>query len=224
MSRRGFSLVEALLALALTAMLAVMASSFLSNLSRAKRDSQAAALELRSIGTFLDRLEDDLATSLAGGDGLGAGIVGGSDRLVVLSRGVGIPTDPALGEKASREQLSDLRGTEFVFDGAGGILGRRWIGASGGGPSLPVAQGVGALRFRYFDGTAWASSFDSSKSGGLPVAIEVSVWTAGSGAAAQAAKDVESGEIGARMPAPDRWRLITVPDGPVAGWKEGAAS
>lgn len=224
MSRRGFSLVEALLALALMVMLTVLASSFLWALTKSKRAAQSTAVELRSIGTFLDRLEDDLAASIAGGEGLGAGIVGGRDRLLVLSRGVGIPTDPEQGEKASREQLSDLRGTEFAFDGAGNILGRRWIGAGGGGEAQPVAEGVGSLRFRYFDGTQWTSDFDSSKTGGLPVAIEVAVWSAGSGLAARAAGEVEAGEIGATMPAPDRWRLITVPDGPVAGWKEGASS
>lgn len=222
MRRPGFSLVEALLALALMVVLTVLASSFLWTLTASKRAAQATAVELRSIGTFMDRLEDDLAACIAGGEGLGAGIVGGRDRLLVLSRGVGIPTDPQQGEKASRQQLSDLRGTEFAFDGAGAILGRRWIGAAGGGQAQPVAEGVGALRFRYFDGTSWTSSFNSSGTGGLPVAIEVSVWRAG--VAAQAATDVEAGEIGASMPAPDRWRLITVPDGPVAGWKEGASS
>ena len=83
-----------------------------------------------------------------------------------------------------------------------------------------VATGVAALRFRFFDGEGWSDSFDSSKSGTLPVAIEVGVWSASGGAAStgEVGKD-----IGAVMRAPDRWRLITVPDGPVAGWKEGAS-
>ena len=65
MSRRGFSLVEALLALALMVMLTVLASSFLWALTKSKRAAQSTAVELRSIGTFLDRLEDDLAASIA---------------------------------------------------------------------------------------------------------------------------------------------------------------
>jgi hypothetical protein len=210
---------EALLALALTLMLAGMVSSFLYTLSRSKKLAQDAAVELRSVGTFFDRLEDDLAACIAGGDGLGAGVVGAGDRLAVLSRGVGIPTDPALGEKAAREQLSDLRGTEFAFDGSASVLGRRWIGAGGpSGQALAVASGVAAVRFRYYDGKSWSDTFDSSKSGGLPVAIEVGVWVA-SGGPAVAAEDTLG--VGAPMRAPDRWRVITVPDGPVSGWKEG---
>lgn len=238
MRRRGFTLVEALLALALTAMLAAMVSSFLWSLSKSKQIAMADGARQRSLGLFMDRLEDDLATSIAGDDAIGAGIAGRADRLVILSRGVGIPTDPTLGEQAAKEQLSDLRGTEWAFAGAT-IVGRRWIGATPSGTLEPVAEGIAGVRFRYFDGKTWAGTYDSKARNALPVAVEVAVWDArggpmsADGSSAKVAPeepamaefgglDVGSAGAGVTLRAPDSWRLITIPDGPAAGWKEGA--
>jgi type II secretory pathway pseudopilin PulG len=218
--RRAFTLIEALLALALTTMVAVLAFSFLSTLAASKKLSARAADEQRSVGLFLDRLEDDLTAAVAADPAAGAGIVGSSSSLQVLSRGVGIPTDPALGEQAAREQLSDLRGTRFNLSGEQ-IMGARWVGPTAGSSASaePIAGGNGAgvagLRFRYFDGSAWSDAFDSAKSNALPVAIEVGVWYASAGPAL-----LDPDSPGLR--APDRWRLITIPDAPAVGWKEGA--
>ena len=217
--RRAFTLIEALLALALTTMVAVLAFSFLSTLAASKKLATRAADEQRSVGLFLDRLEDDLAAAVAADPAAGAGIVGSSSSLQVLSRGVGIPTDPALGEQAAREQLSDLRGTRFSLSGSQ-ILGARWVGPTAGAAaaSEPIvgasdsSVGVASLRFRYFDGETWSDAFDSAKANALPVAIEVGVWYASAGPAPITPDAPE-------LRAPDRWRLITIPDAPAVGWK-----
>ena len=217
-TRRGFTLLESLLALALTAMVSVLAFSFLSTLAASKKLASRAADEQRSVGLFLDRLEDDLAAAVAADPAAGAGIVGSSSSLQVLSRGVGIPTDPTLGEQAAREQLSDLRGTRFALSGQQ-IVGARWVGPTAGAASgnepITGEAGVAGLRFRYFDGESWADSFDSAKANALPVAIEVGVWYASAGPAL-----LDPDSPGSR--APDRWRLITIPDAPAVGWKAGA--
>lgn len=248
MSRRGFTIVEAMLALLLTGMLAAMVSSFLWTVSRSKNAAEVDGAEQRALGMFMDRLEDDLTACIAGDETLGAGIAGGATKLAVLSRGVGVPTDPGLGEQAARDQLSDLRGTEFALQGSV-IVGRRWVGPTAGGAGEPIATGIAGVRFRYFDGKQWATAFDSKSRNALPVAIEVAVWMtaggpmqtatgaagavdAGQPIAAPVSGDAAGGEVaapseGAAAPAgtlraPDRWRLITIPDGPTAGWKEGA--
>ncbi len=90
---------------------------------------------------------------------------------------------------------------------------------------------------RYVDGKEWKQSFDSVGAGALPVAVEVAVWfgapKADPGAAKPATRGgaVEKSEDdgaarqetdAATVPSrePDRLRVIVVPDGPVASWKE----
>lgn len=40
----------------------------------------------------------------------------------------------------------------------------------------PIAPEVAAIQFEYFDGTEWATEWDSQERGGLPVAVEVSLF------------------------------------------------
>jgi hypothetical protein len=143
--------------------------------------------------------------------------------------------DATLGSVASREQLSDLRGAEYTFDpGNKTVSARRWVGTSGTGLPYPIGEGVELLRIRYFDGTQWTDTFDTLAAGSLPVAIEVSIWQTRFGPALPGAGDapMSAGEGMAPPPlagdpdepirAPDRVRLIAVPDGPTSGWKGGA--
>lgn len=125
-------------------------------------------------------------------------------------------------------------------------------GGGASGAMEVISDRVERVRFRYFDGKEWVESFDSLTKGELPVAIEVAVWFAAlkhetappmQDAAAVAPKpkpgvegsesaeagdensasvDMEDGASERRWPAPDRLRVIIVPDGPVSAWKEGA--
>ena len=79
-----------------------------------------------------------------------------------------------------------------------------------------IAEDVSRVRFRYYDGSSWSSSFSSDQRG-LPVAVEVAIWTTGRGW-----RDVEGTTQDAEIDPPDRRRVICIPDGPSAGWKEGA--
>jgi prepilin-type N-terminal cleavage/methylation domain-containing protein len=208
---RAFSLLEVLLALALSTLLAGLAFLVLSSLTDSKRLAQAAADDQRAIGLFFDRLEDDLAAAVASDTSSGSGIVGASSSLTILSRGVGIPTDPSLGEQAARDQLSDLRGTRFTLD-AGLLLASRWIGPTptSTAPSEPIAKGLADLRFRYYGGPStkptWSDTYNASDADSLPLAVEVSVWSFSKGPALTNPDDP-----GSRRP-PDRSRLIAIPD------------
>lgn len=117
-----------------------------------------------------------------------------------------------------------------------------------------MAEGVSALRLRYFDGRSWRDSFDSKAAGDLPVAVEVALWfrRPGDPPAAPAIEEesgpptdeaevewdgedpfalpvsfddptgwedeVEPSDLPEREP--DRVRVIIVPDGPSAAWRE----
>jgi type II secretory pathway pseudopilin PulG len=121
-------------------------------------------------------------------------------------------------------------------------------GSSSGSEEI-VSDRVLRLRFRYHDGSTWLSSFDSLAQQGLPVAIEVAIWFGeNQRAAIEAERPTQrTGEetplqFGDDFPSdaafalddeffdedepkvwgePDRVRMIVVPDGPVAAWKEG---
>jgi hypothetical protein len=200
-------------------------------LSRAAGDAQAA-------DACLERVEADLMCATAGEPG-SAGIRGTASSLVVKSRGVVVP----LRSDDRARVMGDTQGTELSFE-AGALRARRWSGNTepNGGFEV-VSDRVQRVRFRYYDGRAWRSSFDSAESGGLPVAVEVAVWfgpplvsvgertvsrprgsegvpeTAhGEGAATVSGTDSDSAAVPTREP--DRRRLIVVPDGPSSAWKE----
>lgn len=225
--RRGFTLIELVLGLVLTGLLAAALFAFLWNLE-SKRARLTAAAEARAgVTVFFEQLDNDLATTLAGGGGLPGGVVGTSSSVRVLSRGVtaplgvgalaAAPREANAGSSAdapapARPELGDLRGCEFDFDSTRGVVtGRRFVGppaAALTGEMSPVVAGVTRVRFRYFDRGAWRDSFDSAALGRLPAALEVAVWL---GAAPAEVEDGEPSEAAA-LPAPDRVRVIVIPD------------
>lgn len=112
-----------------------------------------------------------------------------------------------------------------------------------------LSEQVEYVQFRYFDGRDWRGSFDSSSSasegGGasLPVAIELAIWFSADRVepdeeieaidgliAEQSGEEedwleedfVEPEPIVVPTRAPDRVRVMIVPDGPSAGWGDGA--
>lgn len=142
--------------------------------------------------------------------------------------------------------MGDLQGAEYVFKGDR-VSGTRWRGASREGDlgDDTIIEGVGLVRFRYFDQGQWVTRFDSAQAGRLPAAIEVSVWfvsppdldtdtldesewsipaeESGFGAAllsdepTRVAAGADANEMLTGRPAnPDRVRVIAIPDGPDA--------
>ena len=139
-----------------------------------------------------------------------------------------------------------MQASEYQFD-SGVFKARRW-NIGGSTPELEtVCDHVEAVRVRYFDGKEWKASFDSLSAGALPVAVEVAVWFGtpkkDENAAGPAARPAKSGgtkgaktepdatsdegapakqDAAAALPSrePDRLRVIVVPDGPAASWKD----
>lgn len=247
---RGFTLLEAVLGLALVVGLSGAVFTFLFNLGRSRDGLGRATEALRGVGALFEGLEADIVGVVAGGDGR-PGVSGDERSIRLLTRGV---IAPVLGEGRGRI-MGDLQGVEYRFVPERGVIeARRWDATApdgGGEVSAVLASGVGRVRMRYFDGSTWSASFDSSRHGGLPVAIEIAVWFGVSGSAGTAAggagpgadagdwsegawsseeeawpedeweQEEEFPEPGARLPTPDRVRMILIPDGPIAAWREG---
>ncbi len=200
--RRGFTLMEVLIVLGLLVLLSGSMFGFLWNLSQNRDRLIAMGKDEQAGGVVIERIENDLLCGVASGGGV-AGIEGDAARLRILTRGVWAPVE-ADGAVAATA-LGDLQGTELTFNG-GTLKASRWIGSGGSGEAEVVSGRIAGCRFRYFDGREWKESFDSQAVGRLPAAVEVSLWFG----------DAVAGR------APDRRRVVTVPDGPQAAWKEGS--
>ena len=241
-SRGAFTLVEVLVVLALIGVLAGSVIGFLWDLW-GRRDALTRASADAQAGTaVLERMETDIMSGLAGDQSAGAGAKGTASSLRLLSRGLDVPV------KGNGSTVGDLQASEYRFEG-GTLKARRWNIVRGGGePDFEtVCDHVEGARLRYFDGQQWKESFDSLSAGGLPVAIEVAVWFGTPhqredvGSPARAARPAAAAETEKEEPAagasrdakpstttdaslpvrqPDRLRVIVVPDGPVAAWKE----
>lgn len=124
------------------------------------------------------------------------------------------------------------------------------IGRSGSwgsvGASEDLTGRIEYLKFRYHNGRSWVESFDSAAEGKLPSAVEVLIWFAPLGVADAASVVADNGldtgefaheatepddaidageadEAGdAPSRAPDRRRVIAVPDARDAAWGGGA--
>jgi prepilin-type N-terminal cleavage/methylation domain-containing protein len=221
-AQRGFTLLEVLLCLAIILMLGGSVMGFMLGLLERREAITGAAAQQAGAAALLERIEADLSCGIAGDSQAGAGIHGTSERLVLLTRGVWLP-DHSRPEAA----MGDLQGSEYVLEG-NAVLARRWAaGDEDAGELEVICGGVERLRLRYFDGEGWQASFDSQARGGLPVAVEVALWFRQPGTSTEPVLE-EPGRFMEEDPDsvlpprdPDRVRLVIVPDGPVAAWKEG---
>ncbi len=229
--RRAFTLMEVLLAVGLVLVLSGAVYGFLWNLIGVRDRVTQAAAESAAAGAIVERIEADLLGSLARAAGE-SGIKGTTSSLRLLSRDVPVPVD------ASERGAGDLRGTEIAFDRASGVVrARRWDAGRGnaGGELEEVGRGVARLRFRYFDGRRWLSDFDSGSEGRLPAAVEVAIWFGPLLERPETHTETERPPPGGEEPSearepeeppptpdrePDRVRVMVVPDGPAASWRE----
>lgn len=213
MRRSGFTLLEMMIAAGLTLALAAGVLGFLWNLERVRGPVLAVSDRDRALDEWLDRLETDLAGTVSA-TRHGPGIDGGPNRLVVRTRRVGAGT-------GAGDRLADVRMSVHEFR-----AGAMWVGGGRDGGEPPAtaetAPGVEALRFRYAGGRSWVDRFNSVEKGGLPVAVEVSLWLTGPGGTTGAARGVEEpaepdrdeADVASFPERPaDRVRVISIPDG-----------
>ncbi len=228
-----------MLAIGLAMVLSGGVYAFMNNLMLRRDQTMAYVNQSQAAGAVIERLETDLFAALVAA-GEGAGIDGGATRLRVLTRGV---TPPMLGDLTS-VPLGDLQGSEFTLNrGSSELQGGRF--EAGMSPELDTIAKLDRLRFRYHDGRSWSSSFNSESAGSLPAAIEIAIWFH-TGEDEPPPTELESRintdeiedeileelmeEEAERLalleemeeqeerpiPAPDRLRVIVIPDGPVA--------
>jgi general secretion pathway protein J len=187
MNERGFTLIEVLVALAITALVAVLVYGGLSSAIAAGESTRQEAERLRTLDRLFQLLQRDITQAVKrpvrNRDGerqaaFSGGVAG--DALLLLTRG-GWPN-------SRQQQRSDLQRVRYRWDGS--TLWRDYWLHTDRGPleepiSTPLATDLKAVRLRFLDGSAGSAAVDSgqwrpswlAREAGdrLPAAVEVVV-------------------------------------------------
>jgi hypothetical protein len=240
------TLVEVLAALALLVVLSGGAMAFFFGVTARRDELALLANQRRDVASLLDRLEAALMTSLAVAPDGSAGVRGDRASITVAARAVAVAFE-------GQVSVADVARVGLEFDASHARCDFTLEPLVGGATKLsePILSHVAGMRFRYLDGRDWRESFDSLKDGGLPGAVEISIWLEPRSAAHPPAlrpasqppdlaegPDIDAdepdripGEAGFAPPPeslsvelrePDHTRVIVVPDGPDLGWRGGA--
>jgi prepilin-type N-terminal cleavage/methylation domain-containing protein len=188
--RRGFTLIEVLLALLLILALSGAVASFVWGVIASRERADRSARLTGDWSRLVSLVEGAVLTSCSRGPD---GSFGGSGTSIRIPCRVMHLTAESAGDAGAALGLT--------FE-----PGARRIVVTRGTLREPVMSGVDAVSIRYWTGRGWSDSFSPSASGGLPAAVEVSVWTDADEAA------TTSGDEPRRSP-PDLWRVFAVPDG-----------
>jgi len=162
--RRGFTLLEVMVGLAIIAALVGALSGFLVQLSDARARLTTTVERVECADAVFSLVDRALATAVVADPQFGAGVGGNESTLRVVRSGVGLGQGDA-PLFADRERC-EVR----MLDGAGRIEIAR------GDRRDIVDVPVCALRIRYLSERGWRDAFDSSEDGAFPVGIEVSIW------------------------------------------------
>lgn len=172
---RAMTLVEVLAALALLVLLSGAVFGFFVDMVTRRDQLSALAIQQRDASFLFDQIDAALMTAVAQSPDGSAGVKGSKDKLTIVSRQV----VPAMDGKAA---LADAHRLEVRFDERAGHIDETLNAAIEGFDDKPLTETalerVERMRFRYSDGRSWSESFDSMSKGGLPVAVEVSIWFA----------------------------------------------
>ena len=190
---RGFSLLEALVGVAIaTAFLSAIAI-FTTNLGDSRARLARSSREIECIETVFAAIERACASAVVSGGPQGAGIVGNETSVRIVCSSIGLGRD-------GQQIFSELGATAVSFD-----AGSRRISLRRGGSLDMIGAPVREMRVRYLAVDGWQDAFDTSEGVGFPVGIEVSVWfDRGDGSEDEVPADA----------APDRTRFFRVMGAP----------
>ncbi len=189
--RRGFTLVELMVAALMTAFVLGAVSMSLSQLSRAKSGGRAQLAAHLRADAALNAVRRDVVSVLRDQDLFWT-------RLLLTDHSISTPYGRMDRDEilVFNSQLRPIRDLDFIGDGAefeahlrieedpdGIILWRRRDAVPdeyprGGGVATPLISGVVSLAMEAYDGELWYPSWDSDFDG-LPLAIRVTVVASG---------------------------------------------
>ena len=162
--KRGFTLLEVMVGLAIIAALVGALSGFLVQLSDARARLTTTVERVECADAVFSLVDRALTTAVVTDPQFGAGVGGNESTLRIVRSGVG------LGEGDAPLFADRERCEVRMLDGSGRIEIAR------GERRDTIDVPVRALRIRYLSERGWRDAFDSSEDGVFPVGIEVSIW------------------------------------------------
>ncbi len=184
-ANRGFTLLEMLTA---TAMVAVLAASLYTSLRvafRARKTALAAGEATRKMTVVMAMIKADLLSAMIPNGILAGEFTGNSGKSLGREGSDDLTFYAAATDVEPRAGVGDVKKIEYVcelqIDGGTSVLLRR-VTTNLLAPTTPepaeeiLCRGVQAFTLRYFDGTTWEETWDStSRNNALPLAVEVTV-------------------------------------------------
>jgi len=162
--RRGFTLIEVLVGIAIGAALIGALGVFSLNLADTRARLVALNARVDGAEALFSTLDRALATALVEDASLGPGLAGSSSSLRIVRSAVGLggPSEPLFAETCVVEVRFSpwARRIEIVREGR----------------AIELPFDVRAMRIRYLEERGWSDTCDSGESGVFPVGVEVSVW------------------------------------------------
>jgi len=189
--RRAFTLVELVVAIAVSAIVIVTVSSALSRISKTRDVARTRLEAVTRANAALDAIRRDLASTVRDGDLYFTRILlkdaptfsayGSVDRdeiLVYNNRLRPMRRDDYAGEGGEYESQYRIED-----DRAGSVLWMRRDSVpdemgEGGGMAIPVVDGIVGLQIQAYDGESWYDDWDSDLFG-LPWALRVTIVATG---------------------------------------------
>jgi len=182
--RRGFTLLEMLVAMAMVSLLATALYMSLNGAMRARARAEAAIGPARSAALALETLKQDLeaappakgilAGAFVGTDGVMEGSSGDGDTLAFYS----VADDP-------ERKKAGIRKIELMLEtveGEAGVSLVRAVTENLLAPQTPdpvketICRKVAGLNLRYYDGASWQDAWDSTTmNNALPLAVEMTL-------------------------------------------------
>lgn len=180
----GFTLLEMLVALALMSILATALYASLSIGLRARKTAEAAVQPVRAAGLALMIVGQDLDAALPPTGTLAGAFLGEDQTDAATAKDADTLTwHAAVGRP--KEGASDVARLELAVGTPEGSTDRALLRRSVRNLLAPteqepveevVCRGVVSLNLRYFDGSAWQDTWDSSaQDNTLPLAVEVTI-------------------------------------------------
>lgn len=163
---RAFTLLEALVAIAIFGSLLFVATSLVRDIGDSRRRTETRMQSIEGATVALDALAARLTVATASDASGGSGIVGDATSIRVTGSGVSIRR---LAPDAELSPLVDRAALELELDADGLAISEDGFDRS------TLIPGLHALRFRYHDGSDWRDGWDSGVDG-LPVAVEARFW------------------------------------------------
>lgn len=189
--QRGFTLIEAILAVGVSAVVLVTISAVFFGALNLRARTTAALDDMRPIDRSLDLLRHDLENAVPPGtmiagplqsgavSGLGTGVSDGSIQIYTTTGQVSANL-PWGDVQRVIYQLEDstnayARGKDLYRSVTRNLLST----ATEESDDQWLASGIDNLKFSYYDGANWLDSWDASATTNLPVAVRVTLQLAG---------------------------------------------